>query len=83
MTVAKDSETDRQGNMNSKRVKRDTRSFRPIVVIGLVLMVWAFVLAAGAILATDDYLKALVIIGAMTCFVSLWMVALRLKKNQK
>jgi len=56
--------------------------YRSIIVIGSVLMAWACFLAVGAIWASDNYLKAIVIVGSMGCFVSVWVTALWLKKKQ-
>ena len=55
---------------------------RSIIVIGSVLMAWAGFLAVGASWASDNYLKAIVIVGSMGCFVSVWIAALWLKKRQ-
>ena len=56
--------------------------YRSIIVIGSVLMTWACFLAVGAIWASDNYLKAIVIVGSMGCFISVWIAALWLKKRQ-
>ena len=45
-------------------------------------MAWACFLAVGAIWASDNYLKAIVIVGSMGCFLSVWITALWLKKRQ-
>ena len=55
--------------------------YRSIIVIGSVLMAWACFLAVGAIWASDNYLKAIVIVGSMGCFLSVWITALWLKKR--
>ena len=47
---------------------RSTPPYRSIIVIGSVLMAWAGLLALGAIWASDNYLKAIVIVGSMGCF---------------
>ena len=56
--------------------------YRSIIVIGSVLMVWAGLLALGAIWASDNYLKAIVILASMGCFFSVWVTALWLKKHR-
>ena len=61
---------------------RGTPPYRSIIVIGSVLMAWACFLAVGAIWASDNYLKAIVIVGSMGCFLSVWVTALWLKKKQ-
>ena len=83
MKTPEASDTSKQADRNSDLVGVSSgrgRRWRPIMVIGCVLMAWACFLGVGAILASDDYLKALVIVGVMACFISLWMVALWLKK---
>lgn len=66
----------------AEAINRKARRRRPILVIGSVLMAWACFLGVGAVLASDDYLKALVIIGVMACFISVWMAALWLRNSQ-
>lgn len=62
--------------------ERQSPPYRSIIVIGSVLMAWAGLLALGAIWASDNYLKAIVILASMGCFLSVWITALWLKKKQ-
>ena len=83
MKTPEASDTSKQADRNSDLVGVSSgsgRGWRPIAMIGCVLLAWACFLGVGAILASDDYLKALVIVRVMACFISLWMVALWLKK---
>ena len=55
---------------------------RGVLVIVSALMVWAVVLAIGVFLNSDSYLKASLVLGSMAFFLSVWGVAIWLKKNR-
>ncbi len=55
---------------------------RGVLVIVSALMMWAVVLAIGVFLNSDSYLKASLVLGSMAFFLSVWGVAIWLKKNR-